>query len=127
MKVVVKGLIFKDNKLLIMKRSINDKIGPGLWEIPGGSVEFGEDPVDALIREIKEETNYFVKILRPVHTWSFTSENNHWIGINFLCEIISGDILLSKEHDDYKFVSTNEVKNIVKFKNVIDSLEAILK
>lgn len=49
--VVVKGIIFFNNKVLIIKRNERDEIDPGTWENFGGKIEFGEDLEYALIRE----------------------------------------------------------------------------
>ena len=59
---VSSGLIIQNNKVLIGLRSKSDN-GGGLWEFPGGKVELGEDPIDALHRELKEELN--IEISHP--------------------------------------------------------------
>ena len=51
---VAAGIIFRGNKVLIAKRPDHKHQG-GLWEFPGGKIEQGEMPVDALKRELKEE------------------------------------------------------------------------
>ena len=51
---VVAGVIYKDDKFLIAQRNFKKAQG-GLWEFPGGKVEQGETPQEALKREIKEE------------------------------------------------------------------------
>jgi 8-oxo-dGTP pyrophosphatase MutT (NUDIX family) len=56
LSVAVGGFLFVDNKLLLVKRSLHEKGDPGIWEQPGGQVEEGEDPEQAVIREFKEET-----------------------------------------------------------------------
>ena len=48
-------IVDKDNRVLILKRSMDDVHKPGVWEIPGGRLELGEDPVLGLMRETKEE------------------------------------------------------------------------
>ena len=56
---VVAGVIYKDDKFLIAQRNLNKAQG-GLWEFPGGKVEKGENFTDALIREIKEESERII-------------------------------------------------------------------
>ena len=53
-------IIFYNKKLLLMQRPTNKMLG-GLWEFPGGKIEVGELKKDAVIREIKEETNLSIK------------------------------------------------------------------
>ena len=54
----VYGLIIKDNKILLIKKAT----GPydGLLDLPGGSFEFGETPIEALKREIEEESGLII-------------------------------------------------------------------
>ena len=54
-KVAVKGVLIKNNKMLIVKRSSFDETGAGTWESVGGVLEFGETFDVALKREFLEE------------------------------------------------------------------------
>ena len=58
---VAAGLVFKDGKLLIAKRPENSHLG-GMWEFPGGKLEFGESYEICLKREIKEELGVKIKV-----------------------------------------------------------------
>ena len=65
-KVVVAALIRdEEGRILLQKRvdPVNEE-AHGKWEFPGGLVEFGEDPKDAVIRECKEEMMCTIKIIR---------------------------------------------------------------
>ena len=55
-KVVVAGVVMKDGKVLVLQRHANEDTRPNLWELPGGKREESESSVDALIREVKEES-----------------------------------------------------------------------
>ena len=56
-KLIVHGLIIIDEKYIVIKRSVikrgKPNVFPKYWDIPGGSVEDYETPVEALVREIK--------------------------------------------------------------------------
>jgi 8-oxo-dGTP diphosphatase len=54
MKTVVAALICRDGKILVCQRRRNDTFALE-WEFPGGKVEMGESPIDALERELREE------------------------------------------------------------------------
>jgi len=58
-KINVSAIIFNsEGKILIQKRSLNEEVFPGLWGIPGGTVEMSDKSVlDALKREVKEEVD----------------------------------------------------------------------
>ncbi len=61
---VFKGILFNnENKILIDNRKEEGLEGAnGKWEVPGGKIEFGESPEDAVKRELLEETGYNVKV-----------------------------------------------------------------
>ena len=61
MKRVVAGLIVKDGKLLVCQRTRHQTM-PLKWELPGGKIEEGEQPRDALRRELEEELGIFATI-----------------------------------------------------------------
>ena len=67
---VVVGVIRKENRILITKRSDGTRQG-GFWEFPGGKVEKGENPKQALIRELNEEINIDVINARPLIKYSY--------------------------------------------------------
>ena len=54
--ITVKGIVVFKQKVLLMKRVRPSSDGLGYWELPGGGLEYGETPHEALIRELKEET-----------------------------------------------------------------------
>ena len=64
----------------------------GLWEFPGGSVEFGERLADALRREILEEYGMEIEVgdLLDVVDHLLPDEGQHWISPSYLCRVLSG-------------------------------------
>ena len=51
--ITVKGIVVLDNKILLLKRVKPSTDGLGFWELPGGGLEYGETPNQALIKELK--------------------------------------------------------------------------
>lgn len=82
--VAVAIIIAKNGKVLLMKRA--GSIGTGTWAIPGGRVEFMEDPADSAIRELKEETNLNANLFDLVGYSNDThrSENLHYVTFTLL-------------------------------------------
>jgi len=110
-KLAVKSFIIDNNKLLVIKRRLNDIQKPGIWEIPGGRLNIGEDPFIGLKRETKEETNLDIEIIKPLTVRHFTRDDNQIITlIIFLCKPLYKNIKLSEEHTDYDWINIEDNK-----------------
>ena len=59
-------VIFKENKILLLRRSIKETSKHGLYELPGGKQELGESLIDTAIKETKEESGLSVKIMKKL-------------------------------------------------------------
>lgn len=64
----------------------------GLWEFPGGSVEFGETLQAALLREIREEYDFSIEVveLLDVYDHLIPDEKQHWVSPSYVCSIKLG-------------------------------------
>ena len=60
-RIMVTAIVKKGKKYLLLKRSRYNKMYPDQWQLPEGGIKFGEAPVQALKREMKEETNLILK------------------------------------------------------------------
>ena len=92
--VVAGALVDADGRVLITKRPKGKEMA-GLWEFPGGKIEKGETPEQALIRELKEELNIETKgtCLAPLSFASHQYENFHLLMPLFICRRWWGYIL----------------------------------
>ena len=61
-KVAAAAIVVRDGQLLLVRRTMTP--GQGKWTIPGGFVDFDEDPRDAVVREVLEETGYHVRVVQ---------------------------------------------------------------
>ncbi len=83
-----------------------------LWNLPGGGVESGENPWDAVIREVKEETGLNVTIERLQGIYNKPKEND--IVFNFICRVNRGAITLNDEAGKIEYFDINNLpKNTV--------------
>jgi len=107
--LAVKGIIERDGKILVLKRSALDDHLPGVWETPGGGVDQEERPQEALKREILEETGLVVTIGRPFNVFTFRKDTGEFkVGITFICKYENGEVKLSEEHSEYRFIKPSE-------------------
>ncbi|MGH6888625.1 MAG: (deoxy)nucleoside triphosphate pyrophosphohydrolase [Rhizomicrobium sp.] len=98
------ALIDSDGRVLIAQRAASREMG-GLWEFPGGKVEDGERPEQALIRELREELGIAVKedCLAPFSFASHAYANFHLLMPLYLCRRWEGTAR-PNEHEALKWV-----------------------
>lgn len=101
-RVSAYGLLRRDNQMLLCRLSQKVGINPGSWTLPGGGIDFGEDPEDAVVREFQEETGLTVKVVELVSVDSLSDNLPGWapmhsIRIIYTVEYVSGE--LQFEHD----------------------------
>jgi mutator protein MutT len=82
----------KEGKLLVTLRGEKAKNERGKWEIPGGSVEFGETFEQAIKREIKEELGIEIEVLELLGICDhiIPDEHQHWVSPTYICKITKG-------------------------------------
>lgn len=111
--VAVHAFIQKDGKFLVTKRKSTDGYMPGVWDLPGGTVEVGETVEQALVREVTEETGLVVRIGAPLSAYttldSLPERQN--VAIIYACDWVSGDVVLT-EHDEFRFVTREELAKL---------------
>jgi 8-oxo-dGTP diphosphatase len=112
-KVDVVGAVIYDGaskKFLVTMRDRNRMRG-GLWEFPGGKIDAGESPEEALKREILEELNCEIAVGKQVENYTYSYPELTVRLITYLCTIVSGEPQLS-EHEDMKWVSKEEIEEL---------------
>ncbi len=111
-RLVVSAVIYVHNKVLLVRRAPNDSY-PGMWEFPGGGVDEVnhnfENIVVALRREVLEETGIVLPELPTGEVLVHPTRTALRIVLRFDLDGIP-DVILSDEHDEYRFVDVNEAK-----------------
>jgi putative acetyltransferase len=104
--VAASGIVVRDRTVLFLRRSQQVDHAPGEWDIVNGRLDSGETVLAALQRELVEETGLDVEILGPLDTWRALrgKEQREMIGVVHLCRWRAGEVRLSEEHDDFRWV-----------------------
>lgn len=110
-RIIVHTLIKIDDKYLVTKRSKSETTFPEYWDIPGGLVEYGELPKNAVIRETKEEVNLNIIPTKVIHEDSNLDEKKDMIFIRlvYLCKLVDDikNIKLDyEEHSEYRLIKS---------------------
>lgn len=117
-RVSVKGLCVQDGKILLVKESANLS---GKWELPGGGLDFGEDPRTGLEREVEEEMGLDVVSVseQPVYVWTARFENRR--DMDWYYSVVLG---YQVTFADLHFTPTDECEDIAFFsKQELQSLD----
>lgn len=80
-----KALLNHEGKYLFLKEVLHRK---HIWDLPGGKIEYGEEPEQALIREVKEEVDIDAIVEKMLGVWWFYSQNNQYqvFCLTYLCK-----------------------------------------
>lgn len=106
---VVAAIIIENGKVFATQRGYGEfKDG---WEFPGGKIEPGETPDEAIVREIKEELDTEVEVIELLDTVEYDYPNFHLSMGCFICKIKSGDLVL-KEHEAAKWLTKDTLGSL---------------
>ena len=107
---VVCGILSRPNRTLLITRKAPGRSLAGLWEFPGGKIEDGETPEQALVRELHEELGIVIKVGKYIGTNSHDYGNVKVELIAFEC--LSADSIRSlTDHDVFVFIEPNQIFN----------------
>lgn len=106
---VAAAVIRKDDKIFATQRGYGEfKDG---WEFPGGKIEEGETPEQALVREIREELNTEIRVGERIGTVEYDYPKFHLSMDCFWCEIVQGMLEL-KEHEAAKWLTKDTLHSV---------------
>lgn len=140
--VVVTGIIIKDSKFLITKRSPNEKAFPNLWTVPGGKLELRDyinRPKDTnshwynifenlLRREVKEETGLDIKNIKYLTSLTYIRPDEiPTIIVSLFADYHNGEVKLCPSLTEYAWVTLEEAKNYDLIEGIYEELEMLDK
>ena len=120
--VVVAAIIVRDGRIFATQRGYGE--WKDWWEFPGGKIEHGETPEDALKREIREELATEIEMDELFTTVEYDYPKFHLTMHCYLCTIVNGEFSLL-EHEDARWLAIDEldsVKWLPADKDVIEKL-----
>lgn len=112
-KTDCRGVIFKDNKILLVK-----EIEDGLWTLPGGWCDVGLTAAENVIREVREEAGFDVRVTKLLAVYDRNKQGHtpfypfNIYKMFFLCEITGGEPKTSNETSDVQFFAENEIPSL---------------
>ena len=106
---VVAAIIVKDNKVFATQRGYGE--WKDFWEFPGGKIDAGETPEEALCREIKEELDTEIAVGELFTTIDYDYPTFHITMHCYLCTIENGSLTLL-EHEAAKWLSLEQLDSV---------------
>ncbi len=131
--LATKAVIVDQGDVLILQEAAEyeDGTNAGKWQIPGGRLEPGEQPEEALQREVAEEAGLEVTVNDPFHVdeWRPEVDGEQWqiVGVFFECSSDSRDVDVGEEHTDYAWIDPAEHHEHDLIENLHDVFEAFLE
>lgn len=106
---VVAAVIHAEGRVFATQRGYGEyKDG---WEFPGGKIEVGETPEDAVRREIREELDTDISVGELIGTIEYDYPNFHLSMDCFWCEIVCGELIL-KEHEAARWLDKESLYSV---------------
>jgi mutator protein MutT len=80
------------------------------WELPGGRLEAGEEPEEAVVREVREELGLTVRARELVDAWTYTPDGTTVVIVVYACELLGApELTRSDEHSDVRWIAAEDV------------------
>ena len=124
---VVAAIILKEGRIFATQRGYGEF--KGWWEFPGGKIESGECPKDALVREIREELDAEIEVRQLLDTVEWDYPNFHLTMHCFICSLLSESLHLN-EHEAATWLTLdtlNSVKWLPADEVLLDKIPEFLK
>ena len=106
---VVAAIICNGGKIFATQRGYGE--WKNWWEFPGGKIEIGESPEQALCREIREELATEISVGKLLHTVEYDYSHFHLTMHCYLCKVESGNLTLL-EHEAAKWLSLDNLHSV---------------
>lgn len=107
--VAIVAVVFRGDRLLAMQRTSTNEAGAGIWEAISGRVAALEEPLDAAVREIQEESGLSAVVHpHPVDSYATRRGEEPMTVIVYRAESVSGEVERSSEHSAHRWCTVDE-------------------
>ncbi|WP_062105458.1 NUDIX hydrolase [Bacillus niameyensis] len=126
-KIDVRGVIFREEKILMVKEKNDDK-----WALPGGFCDIGLSPAENIVKEIQEEAGYITQTKKLLALFDANQHPHppqpyHYYKIFIECEIIGGQGLSGVETSDVRFFAEKELPPLSKNRNTESQIQCLFE
>jgi len=119
--VYVKSFVIFQRRVLILQRSDYCECCKDEWDIPGGTLEFGETLLEGLDREVKEETGLTIRADKLLYAISHVkNQTKQLVGLTYLSHADTDEVTLSHEHTHYLWATKQQLKERLTIKTMND-------
>ena len=139
--VAITGIIIHEGKYLITKRSLNKRLFPGMWTVPGGNLEtidYINDKKDTnshwynvvekvLRREIMEEVGLEIKNIKYLTSMTMMNGEHPLLILSLYCDHHQGEVILNDESVEHKWVTLEEARGHDLIEGIYEELEMLDK
>lgn len=124
----VAAIVRRQGRVLAMRRALTKDTSPGAWETISGRVEEGEQPIDAALREIREEAGIEVLIdPRPIGAVTSRRGAHPMLIVYYAADWVEGEVRASEEHDDFAWCTIDELDARCDFKRLVAAARLALE
>lgn len=126
-KVDVRGVVFQDNQILLVKENEDAK-----WSLPGGFCDVGLSPSENIVKEIKEESGFDVRVVRLLAVFDKNKhphppEMYHYYKLFILCEITGGEAALGIETTNVQFFDQTAIPTLSEQRNTASQIQTMFE
>ena len=126
-KVDVRGVVFQDNQILLVKENEDEK-----WSLPGGFCDVGLSPSENIVKEIKEESGFDVRVVRLLAVFDKNKhphppEMYHYYKLFILCEITGGEAALGIETTNVQFFDQTTIPALSEQRNTDSQIQTMFE
>jgi len=117
-KITACAFIHKDGKLFLPRRAATKSFLPNKFELPGGHIEYREDIIEGLRREIREELSLEVIIGDPLFAFTYMNDSQHChsIEVDYFVQFADPNPVIHlhpEDHSEYRWVTQAEAKELL--------------